>query len=308
MRLSVGVEGQEGMSWAEFLALARRVEDLGFGTLFRSDHYSTVVKGSSCDAHDAWASLAAVAAATDRIRLGTMVSPVTFRHPSVLARMAATVDHISGGRVEVGLGAGWYAHEHAAHGFPFSDVRTRFELLEEQVEIVVRSWTEERFDFSGAHYTLRDCVALPRPVQRPHPPLILAGSARPRSAALAARWAQEYNTVFATLEECRERRLALDGACLAAGRDPSSLTLSLLTRCIVGRNRSDTQERLERVLAIEASEAPGESWLVGTADEVASQLDRLGHVGVDHVILHQLDHRDLEMFDVIAKHLLPVVA
>jgi F420-dependent oxidoreductase-like protein len=308
VRVSVGVEGQEGMTWTEFLALARRVEALGFGTLYRSDHYSTIVRGSACEAHDAWTSLAAVAAATEKLRLGTMVTPVTFRHPSLLARMAATVDHISGGRVEVGLGAGWYEREHAAHGFAFPDLRTRFELLEEQAEILVRAWTEERFDFSGAHYTLRDCSARPRPLQRPHPPLVLAGAAKARSAALAARWAQEYNTVFATVDECRDRRLSLDEACRVAGRAPETLPLSLLTRCVVGRDRGDLEARLARVLEIQRADAPDDSWLVGTADEVAAQIEELRQVGVAHVILHQLDHRDLDLFDVIAEQLLPLVA
>jgi F420-dependent oxidoreductase-like protein len=295
------------MTWTEFLALARRVEALGFGTLYRSDHYSTIVRCSACEAHDAWTSLAAVAAATEKLRLGTMVTPVTFRHPSLLARMAATVDHISGGRVEVGLGAGWYEREHAAHGFAFPDLRTRFELLEEQAEILVRAWTEERFDFSGPHYTLRNCSARPRPLQQPHPPLVLAGAAKPRSAALAARWAQEYNTVFATVDECRDRRLSLDEACRVAGRAPETLPLSLLTRCVVGRDRGDLEARLARVLEIQRADAPDDSWLVGTADEVAAQIEELRQVGVAHVILHQLDHRDLDLFDVIAEQLLPLV-
>jgi F420-dependent oxidoreductase-like protein len=307
VRISVGVEGQEGITWAEFLALARRVEALGFGTLYRSDHYATIVRGSECEAHDAWTSLAAVAAVTEQLRLGTMVTPVTFRHPSVLARIAATVDHISGGRIEVGLGAGWYEREHAMHGLAFPDLRTRFELLEEQVEILVRAWTEERFDFDGAHYTLRDCSARPKPLQRPHPPLVLAGAAKPRSAALAARWAQEYNTAFATADECRDRRLALDEACRGAARAPETLPLSLLTRCVVGRDRGDVEERLTRVLAIQRADAPGDSWLVGTAEEVAAQIEALRRAGVAHVILHQLDHRDLDLFEVIAEQLLPLV-
>jgi alkanesulfonate monooxygenase SsuD/methylene tetrahydromethanopterin reductase-like flavin-dependent oxidoreductase (luciferase family) len=244
---------------------------------------------------------------TERLRLGTLVSPVTFRHPSVLARITATVDHISNGRVELGLGIGWYEREHLMNGFAFPPARMRFELLAEQVEIIVRAWAEDRFDFAGAHYRLEDCAARPRPVQRPHPPLILGGRARPRSALLAARWAQEYNTVFATVEECRGRRGALDVACGAVGRDPASLPLSLLTRCVVGSDRADAEARLARVLAIQGSDVPDDSWLVGTADEVAEQLEALGRVGVAHVILHQLDHADLDMFDVIAERLLPLV-
>jgi alkanesulfonate monooxygenase SsuD/methylene tetrahydromethanopterin reductase-like flavin-dependent oxidoreductase (luciferase family) len=180
------IEGQEGVSWDDWVRLARLTEEHGLEGLFRSDHYTAIIRPEA-DAHDAWATLAGLAAITERIRLGTMVSPATFRHPSVLARMAVTVDHISGGRVEVGMGSGWYEREHEAHGFPFLDGKQRFTLLAEQVEIVVRSWTEERFDHDGRAYRLRDQHALPRPLQQPHPPLILGGSVKPRFAALAAR-------------------------------------------------------------------------------------------------------------------------
>ena len=162
MRLCLMIEGQEGVTWDDWVRLARLTEENGLEGLFSSDHYTAIIRPDA-DAHDAWATLAGLAAVTERIRLGTMVSPATFRHPSVLARMAVTVDHISGGRVEVGMGSGWYEREHEAHGFPFLDGRQRFELFAEQVEVVVRSWTEERFDHDGPAYRLRDQQALPRP-------------------------------------------------------------------------------------------------------------------------------------------------
>ena len=161
MRVCLMIEGQEGVTWDDWVRLARLTEEHGLEGLFRSDHYTAIIRPDA-DAHDAWATLAGLAAITERIRLGTMVSPATFRHPSVLARMAATVDHISGGRVEVGMGSGWYEREHEAHGFPFLDAKQRFALFAEQVEIVVRSWTEERFDHDGAAYrceTSRRCHA-----------------------------------------------------------------------------------------------------------------------------------------------------
>ena len=164
MRVCLMIEGQEGVSWDDWVRLARLAEEHGLEGLFRSDHYTAIIRPDA-DAHDAWATLAGLAAITTRIRLGTLVSPATFRHPSVLARMAATVDHISGGRVDVGMGSGWYEREHEAHGFPFLDGKQRFELFAEQVEVVVRSWTEERFDHDGPAYRLRDQLALPRPVQ-----------------------------------------------------------------------------------------------------------------------------------------------
>ena len=196
------IEGQEGVTWDDWVRLAQVTEEHRLEGLFRSDHYTAIIQPDA-DAHDAWATLAGLAAITSRIRLGTMVSPVTFRHPSVLARMAVTVDHISGGRVEVGMGSGWYEREHDAHGFPFLDGRQRFELFAEQVEVAVRSWTEDRFDHDGPAYRLRDQQALPRPVQRPHPPLVLGGTVKRRFAALAARYATEVNTLGAPSEELR---------------------------------------------------------------------------------------------------------
>jgi len=160
MRLCLMIEGQEGVTWDDWVRLARLAEDNGLEGLFRSDHYTAIIRPDA-DAHDAWATLAGLAAVTERIRLGTMVSPATFRHPSVLARMAVTVDHISGGRVEVGMGSGWYEREHDAHGFAFLDGKERFELFAEQVEVVVRSWTEKRFDHDGGGYRLRGQLALP---------------------------------------------------------------------------------------------------------------------------------------------------
>jgi len=313
MRLALMIEGQEGVTWDEWLALARAAEDHGLESLFRSDHYTSIIapgRGSL----DAWATLSALAAVTSRIRLGTMVSPATFRHPSVLARSVTTVDHVSGGRVELGMGAGWYELEHRRGGFAFPDVRTRFDLFAEQVEIVVRSWTETEFDFQGAHYSLIGQTALPHPLQRPHPPLVLGGGARPRSAALAARFAQEYNTPGATPAQCAERRAALDSACVAAGREPSSLPLSVMTTCVVGSHRADVDRRLRSLLELlRETREPAEvladkpHWLVGTVAEVADRIAGYGSAGVDRVFLQHLDHRDLEMVALIGEELAPLV-
>src|SRR5262245_15583841 len=212
MRVGLMVEGQEGVTWDDWVALARACEEHGLDSLFRSDHYLGILSGRPAEAHDAWATISALAAVTDRLRLGTLVSPVTFRHPAVVARMAVTADHVSGGRVEPVLGAGRFEAEHEAHDFPCPPLGERFDKLEHDTEAIVRAWTE-------------DDRQQPKPVQRPHPPIVIGGSARPRGARLAARWAQEYNTVSASLEQCRERRAALDEACRAAGRDPATLPL-----------------------------------------------------------------------------------
>ena len=294
------------------MRLARLTELHGLEGLFRSDHYTAIIR-SDADALDAWATLAGLAAITERIRLGTLVSPATFRHPSVLARMAVTVDHISGGRVDVGMGSGWYEREHEAHGFPFLDGKQRFELFAEQVEIVVRSWTEERFDHDGSAYHLRDQLALPHPVQTPHPPLILGGGVKPRFAALAARFATEVNTLGAPNDELRERRRELDRACAEAGRDPATLGFSVMTSCFLGDNRADAVERVGRFLAARGDDTDPEAmleerrqrWLAGSVDDVAERVDELRELGVTRVFLQHLSHSDDEMVALIGDRLVP---
>jgi F420-dependent oxidoreductase-like protein len=302
MRICLMIEGQEGVTWDDWVRLARLTEESGLEGLFRSDHYTAIIRPDA-DAHDAWATLAGLAAITERIRLGTMVSPSTFRHPSVLARMAVTVDHISGGRVEVGMGSGWYEREHLAHGFPFLDGKRRFALFAEQVEVVVRSWTEERFDHHGAAYRLKDQLALPRPFQQPHPPLVLGGTVKPRFAALAARYATEVNTLGATVADLRERRAALDRACAEIDRDPATLGYSVMTACFLGETHGDVLDRVGRFLAASGNDADPEAfvaerrdrWLVGTVDEVAERIEELRSAGVGRVLLQHLNHDDDEM-------------
>src|ERR687891_3001556 len=297
MRVCLMIEGQEGVTWDDWVRLAGLAERHGLDGLFRSDHYTAIIRPQA-DALDAWATLAGLAALTERIRLGPLVSPATYRHPSVLARMAVTVDHISQGRVEVGMGAGWYEREHVENGFPFLDAKQRFELFAEQVEIVVRSWTEDGFDHSGTGYELRGQTALPRPFQQPHPPLVLGGTGKPRFAALAARYASEVNTLGAPTAELRERKERLDRACEEAGRDPSSLAFSVMTACFVGADRAEVIDRLHQFLSIRGGEVDAEtllseraeSWLAGTVDEVAAHIEELHAIGVTRVFLQHLNH------------------
>ena len=308
------IEGQEGVTWDDWVRLARLAEETGLEGLFRSDHYTAIIRDDA-DALDAWATLAGLAAVTERIRLGTLVSPATFRHPSVLARMAATVDHISGGRVDVGMGSGWYEREHLAHGFPFLDGRQRFELFAEQVEIVVRSWTGERFDHEGSAYELQDQAALPRPLQQPHPPLVLGGSVKSRFAALAARYASEVNTLGAANEELRERKARLDRACADAGRDPAALGYSVMTACFVGADRGEVLDRLGAFLAVRGGDTDPETllaerrerWLAGTVDEVAERIEELRALGVSRVFLQHLNHGDDDMVRLVGDRLLPAI-
>ncbi len=316
MRLCLMVEGQEDVTWEQWLTLAEATERTGYDGLFRSDHYLSGGGRIGRGSLDAWTTLAGIAAHTSRIRLGTMVSPATFRHPSVLANSAATVDHISGGRVELGLGAGWYQMEHEAFGFPFPPMGTRMELLEEQLEIVERQWTQDEFSFAGTHYQLDRCPALPKPLQRPHPPIIVGGAGKRRTVALAARFAQEYNVVSGDVDEIRAVRERIDRACEAAGRDPATLPLSLMMTTVVGADEADLAWRMDEMAVMEGDGLSGaelreqkrDDWIVGTVDEVSERLHRLGEIGVERAFLQHLRHTDVAMVELIGETLVPAVA
>jgi F420-dependent oxidoreductase-like protein len=288
MRACLMIEGQEGVTWDQWRALAATAEEHGFEALFRSDHYESLDGTAKDGSLDAWATINALAAITSTIRLGTLVSPATFRHPSTLAREVVTADHVSNGRIELGLGAAWHEGEHRAHGFPFDPVKERFDRFAEQLEIVSRSWATEPFDFEGRYYRLEHADPRPKPLAKPN--LIVGGSARPRSAALAARWADEYNTVYATLDECRERRERVAQACADQGRDP--IPFSLMTSFAFDADPAD--------------HSPG--MLVGSSAEIVTQLRKLEEeAGVGRVMLQHLQHHDLEVVKRIGREIIPAV-
>src|SRR5215211_2410461 len=229
------IEGQEDVTWEDWVALADACERSGIESLFRSDHYVSVSGANQNGSLDAWGTTNALAARTTTLRLGTMVSPSSFRHPSVLAKLAVTADHVSGGRVSLGLGTGWSEVEHTAYGFPFLSMKERMDVLEEQLTIVHDGhWSDGDFSFKGAYYEVEHLTALPKPVQTPHPPLIMGGAAGPRAARLAARFADEYNTVMPTLDEIAERKANIDAACARAGRDPIPFTI--MTTTVIGKD------------------------------------------------------------------------
>ncbi len=296
------IEGQEGVEWEQWVALVQACEEHGIPALFRSDHYMNLdgehpERGSL----DAWGTLCALAAITETLRLGTLVSPATFRHPANLAKLVATADQISGGRVELGLGAGWHEREHRAYGFPFPPTRERMDILEEQLEVVMRSWGSEEASFGGEHYRLEDLDAQPKPVQRPRPPLIMGGNAGPRSARLAARFADEYNTPFPTLEDVRERRARIEEACARAERDP--IPFSVMTCVIVGSGSGEVRDRLRRVAektGVDADAVP-ESWVVGTVEEATERFGQLAQAGVSRVMCQHLLHEDAGAVALLAK-------
>ena len=298
------IEGQEGVTWDEWLALAAACEEHGIASLFRSDHYSGF-HGGAGGSLDAWATINALAARTQSVRLGTLVSPSTFRHPSVLARMVATADHVSGGRIDLGMGAGWHEEEHRAFGFEFGSARWRVERFAEQLEIVHRQLNEdEPFDFHGEQFDLEGSNARPKPVQRPFP-ILVGGAAKPGTGRPAARFASEYNTTFASPEDAARRRDALDGFCAEVGRDPDTLPLSLMTQCVVGRDRRELDERIDSL--VRKPWRP-ESSLIGTVDEVVERLRLYEEAGVTRVMCQHLLHRDVDMVEVLGREVAPAVA
>jgi F420-dependent oxidoreductase-like protein len=297
MKLCLSVEIQEDMSYAAVLAVVQAAEAAGLHAALLAEHYipSGVAErypagpGGSMSP-DAWIYLAALARDTRRIRLGTLVSPVTFRHPSVLAKMAATLDHLSQGRAELGLGAGWLEAEHAAYGFPFPPGPRRVDLVREQLRVISGLWTQDPFSFHGEHYQLTDCRFTPRPVQRPHPPLIVGGQAgSKRLPRLAAGYASEYVLSFASPDECRAVRAGLDELCRTRGRDPRTLALGLFTALCLGESEAEVASRRRALLETNPQYARMEgslpAWLVGAPAAVGARLRAYADAGVRRVFV-----------------------
>ena len=317
MRYCVMIEGQEGVRWSDWLALARAAEDLGFEGLFTSDHYYSVQGAPDRGSSDAWTVLAGIAAVTERIHLGTLVSPITFRLPVVLAKAATTVDHISGGRAELGMGAGWWEEEHRTHGFPFPPTRERFERLAEQLEIVHGLFAEEEFTFEGAFYALESCRFAPKPVQRPHLPIIVGGDGGPVMSRLVARWADEFNTYHAMPNEIGRRYENVRATIEKTGRDPSEVTMSLMHTILVGTDEDDLRERAGRMadgdedfdgdLDAYVKELDGSGAIVATPERAAERLSAFAEVGVERIMLQHLLHEDTEMLEIFAREVIPKV-
>jgi F420-dependent oxidoreductase-like protein len=313
MQLDLMIEGQEGVTWPQWQALASACEQHGIGTLFRSDHYINLdgmhpERGSL----DALATVIALAAQTTELRLGTMVSPATFRHPSVLAKLITSADHVSGGRVELGLGAGWHEREHAAYGFTYPELKERMEILDEQLQIVLGNWSEGEFSFSGKHYRLEQLDAQPKPIQRPHPPLLMGGKAGPMAARMAASYADEYNTAFATVADVRERSEKITRACEAIGREP--IPFSVMGPVIVGRDEADLRARVTRTARFRGIDAdallsePPDGFVVGTLAQAAEQLREYERAGARRMLCQHNPHDDLEFVELLGRELAPLVA
>lgn len=308
MRFALMSEPQQGLSYDEILALARAAQDAGFESYFRSDHYASFPGASGLPTTDAWATLAGLARETTRIGLGVLVSPVTFRPPGNLVKVVTTVDEMSGGRVELGLGAGWNDLEHAQHGLPFPDQRERFDMLGEQLAIVHGLWTEpDGWSYQGRHWQVRDAQFAPKPVARVgrrHPNIIVGGHGGPRLAQLVARYADEINISSASPPTVSEGFGRVRDACYAIGRNPTEVTYSAMTGVLVGSDEADVRARvaqLMRALGDESDNADEwladrrQRWIMGTPDEARARVTEFEAAGVERLMLQTFLPRDLEM-------------
>jgi F420-dependent oxidoreductase-like protein len=306
MDLRVFTEPQQGATFSQLVTVAQRAEQLGFSGFFRSDHYRYIGAGSPRDGvTDAWITLAGLALQTTTIRLGTLMSSATFRLPGPLAVAAAQVDSMSGGRLEIGIGSGWYEAEHQALGIPFPSLRERFDRFEEQLEILQGLWSTpegQLYNYEGRYYALTDCPVMFRPVQQPHPPILIGGYGRTRTPALAARFAAEFNVPGATPSQAAEQFARADKACEEIGRDPQSLTKSVWVTTCIGQ---DEEEYTSRATAIGRPPASlREQGIAGLPSEAQESLRRFESAGAERVYLQFLTLDDLEHLDLIAEVLM----
>jgi F420-dependent oxidoreductase-like protein len=309
MRLRIFTEPQQGATYADLLAVAQLSEELGFDAFFRSDHYLPIGEGDPGPGPtDAWVTLAALARETSRIRLGTLVSPVTFRYPGNLAISVAQADVMSGGRIELGLGGAWYDAEHAASAIPYPSTNVRFEMLEDQLAILTGWWTTpegDRFNYAGKRHQVVDSPALPKPVQQPHPPLIVGGYGTKRTPRLAATYADEFNLPFPPLDYYRTACDIVRRACEAADRDSGSLRYTVALLVCVGKDEVEFTRRAEAI-----DRAPDElrkNGAAGLVDEVIDRIRAFEAAGAETVYLQVLDLHDLDHLRLIAAEVAPHV-
>ena len=316
MRFALMIEPQQGLTYAEQLAIARRAESLGFETLFRSDHYESFPGDAGNATTDAWAVLAGLARETSTIRLGTLVSPVAFRTPGNLAKVAVTVDEMSGGRIELGVGTGWHEHEHEAHGFPFPPIEERAQRLEETLEILHGLWEgPDGWSFEGKHYTVRDSLFRPKPGDLParsggRPRIITGGGGTPRGYRIAARYSDEFNLSSSSPDEAAERFAKLDEACRAIGRDPGTMSRSIMSGVLIGRDTAELDRRAETLaMAFGGQDAAFDEWLnkrtprwvYGSPEQAREQVAKFAATGAERLMLQDFLPRDLDMIDLMAE-------
>lgn len=307
MDFRVFVEPQQGATYSQQLAVAQRAEALGFSAFFRSDHYLAMKVEGLPGPTDSWVTLAGIARETSTIRLGTLVTSATFRHPGPLAISVAQVDEMSGGRVDFGIGAGWYEAEHQAYAIPFPGLGERFERLAEQLEIITGMWATplgDTFDYTGRHYTVADSPALPKPVQRPHPPIIIGGGGPKRTPALAARFANEFNLAFPALDFVPLQFGRVRAALEAAGRAADEIVYSAAFVVCAGEDEAQLTRRAAAI-GRDLDEMRANSPLAGTPDEIIERLTAFADAGVQRVYLQLLDLSDLAHLELFATEVMP---
>ena len=302
MDFRVFLEPQQGSTYEQQLAVAQAAESLGFSGFFRSDHYLAMSGTGLPGPTDSWITLAGIARETSSIRLGTLVTSATFRHPGPLAISVAQVDSMSGGRVEFGIGAGWFEAEHRAYAIPFPGLGERFDRLEQQLDIITGMWATpvgETFDYVGTHYTVTDSPALPKPVQQPHPPIIIGGGGAKRTPALAARFADEFNLAFPALEFVPIQFGRVRSALETAGRGTADMVFSAAFAVCAGRDDAQVAQRAHAI-GREVGELRANTPLAGTPGEIVDRLGKFAEAGVQRVYLQLLDVADLDHLEFFA--------
>ncbi|MCA9851589.1 MAG: LLM class F420-dependent oxidoreductase [Dehalococcoidia bacterium] len=317
MDLGVMIEGQEGLNWDRWRRIIRTTEDLGFESLFRSDHFFSLSGPHDRDALETFISFVLVAEESSRIRFGPLVSSMTFRHPSLLARMAAQIDLLSGGRFILGMGAGWNVPEHEAFGLPFPPVRERMDRLEEGIQVVRALWGDGPVSFDGRYYQLKDAECFPKPAQSPAP-ILVGGSGEKRTLRIVAKYADEWNAVGQTVEGYQHKNEVLLGHCDAVGRDASTIRRSMMCGFVIGRDEDGVRAHLARIgeaLPMLTRGNPDEvlegvrnrGWLVGTTSEVVEQIKQREELGIQRIMLQHHAQADFDTLELIAKDVLPQV-
>jgi F420-dependent oxidoreductase-like protein len=317
MQLGVMIEGQEDLNWDLWRRIIRATEDLGFESLWRSDHFFSLSGPRTRDALETFLSFVLVAEESRRIRFGPLVSSMTFRHPSLLARMAAQIDVLSGGRFILGMGAGWNVPEHEAFGLPFPPIRERMDRLEESIQVVKALWSEGPATFDGRHYQLKEAICFPKPVQRPLPVLV-GGSGERRTLRIVAKYADEWNGVGLGVESYRQKRAVLEQHCAKVGRDPATIRHSQMAAFVIGRDAAEQHAHLARVAekipALQRQQPDAalagmreRGWLVGTPGEVVEEIGRREEAGLSRIMLQHHANADFGTLELIAKEILPQV-
>ncbi|MDP8948469.1 MAG: TIGR03560 family F420-dependent LLM class oxidoreductase [Actinomycetota bacterium] len=302
LEIAIMIEGQDGIDWKRWQRLVRTVEGLGYAGLFRSDHFTNPT-GPVLDALELWSSLTYLADNTSRIEFGPLVSPVSFRHPVITAWQASAVDNLAGGRLRLGIGAGWQEREHEAYGFDLLDTDRRFARFEEALQVVILLLqSDEPVSFDGEFYRLRDAALMPRSPRPGGPPIVIGGNGPRRTLPLAARYADEWNAVLVTSERFIELNARLDELLQEVGRPPERVRRTLMTRAVSGRRTADVERKLA---GQSADELRGRGAIVGTAPEVAEQLGRLEEAGVQRVMLQWLETDDIDGLEAMAQTVLP---